>query len=225
MNPRGKPIQIPVLQNPEGGPHNVPIQVGPVLQCLLDHSDYFGPRDPHEIINPSHYYLDSLMDSLPHAHNGLMLRDTMYELLSIYVKNNSLKHRQTFTPDPIMKQCFDGNIPAQYIVNRKRISMVDAVNRGLIRYPLNTFDALKHINPNFDPQNVTLGDVLTIVQLNANRAYPDPNIIHELVSEYLIVRSTLDQWNELLNGKDEGLFSSGAEVLFDNYMTGVRNPR
>jgi hypothetical protein len=52
------------------------IQIGPALQSFLDRSDCFGPRNPHDIIKPSHH-LDLLMNSLPHARNGVMFRSTM----------------------------------------------------------------------------------------------------------------------------------------------------
>lgn len=163
------------------------------------------------------------MNNLPHARDGLMLRNTIYFLLSIYFKNNSLiKSNRVFISDSIMKQCFDGDIPAQkIIINTRLISMIDAMDQGLINYPLNTFDTMKHKNPNFDPQSIKFNDLQDIVQFNARRIELEPNIIQELQNEDLIVRETLDQWNELLRQKRERIFTSEQEALFENYMTGT----
>lgn len=200
---------------------STPIQVGPALQCLLDHNDYFGPRDPLRII--THDYLEPLMNSLPHARNGLMLRGIMYTLLALYAKNNSLtRPRNQFASDAIMEHCFGGNIPVQHIViNRNLLSMSDALDRGLIAYPLNTFEEMNHIYPNFNPDNFNITHLMELVYLNSREVNVPDHVRQELQNEQDIIIETIQRWNQFLREKREGRFTPEQEELFQNYMDGA----
>jgi hypothetical protein len=201
-----------------------PIKAGPALQCFLNHSDYFGPLNPSEIINPTQHSLTPLMDKLPNARNGLGFYGTMESLLWIYITNNSLKFEQIFTPDDIMKQCFGGEIPAQNIyIDERDIKMSDALDEGLIDYPLNTFDTIKYIYPQYIPPEfpTECSTYITqnLVTLNSHRVIAR-SMKSELQKEYNIVRKTMDQWNKLLYLKETGEFTSEQEGLFEDYMSG-----
>jgi hypothetical protein len=213
---------------------DTPIQIGPALQSFLDHSDHFGPRNPRDIIQPNHH-LDLLMNSLPHARNGVMFRSTMDLLFVTYIKNNSLTmSRNKFRSDLLLNQCFDEEIPALKTLifhrgiqfqtpanNKESISMIDALNLGLIDHPLNTFEVLKQNLSDFDPDNMGTATMMSMVRLNSHRVNLSPNIIEELRNEYHIVRETVIQWNQLLREKREGNLTAEQIGLFEDHIRGV----
>jgi hypothetical protein len=216
----------------------ISIQIGPALQSFLDHSDHFGPRNPRDIIQPTHH-LDLLMNSLPHARNGMMLRLTMNALFVTYIKNNSLTTSgRKFKSDLILNQCFDGEIPALKTLrltqgvhneihpqnpanNRELISIEDALNRGLISHSLNTFDVLRQDMKHFDPDHIGTASMMLMVRLNSHRVNLDPHIIEEIRNEYFIVRDTLTQWTQLLREKREGTLTAEQMGLFEDHMRGA----
>jgi hypothetical protein len=196
------------------------IHVYPALQCLLNHSDYFGPQNPYEIINPDNFYLDSLIDSLPYVRDGLMLRSTINKLLRIYAKNNSLMSNDLITPDSIMKQCFGGNIPAQYYMDRigNKTLMTTAIENGLIDHELNTFDMMTLIIPNrFTQERFNIYFIQNIITLNSDRVDVIPHVLNQLHHEHEIVSDTLNRWDELLHQKPN--FNSEQKILFNDYMS------
>jgi hypothetical protein len=195
------------------------IQVGPAFQCFLNHYEYFGPRFPNEIINPHNYYLEPLMNSLPHARNGLMLKSTAIVLFYVYIKNNNLAEGNTVIPDDIIKHCFDGEIPAQYYYdeNRHKILMTTAVDDGFIEYPLNTFDTIRIHYPNFNSNEFKNHFFQNIIGSNSNYVDVSPQILTELEQEYNIIKATSEQWNNLL--RQQSQLTLEQQALFEDYMS------
>jgi hypothetical protein len=194
------------------------IQVGPAIQCFLNHGDYFGPRFPDEIINPEHYYLELLMDKCPHARNGLMLKLTGTLLFLIYIKNNSLSEKGRIIPDGIMKHCFGEEIPAQYYIDphMNKILMTTAVEEGV--NPLNTFDMINvNFSNDFNRDRFKPYYIQHIISLNSDFVEVSPHILEELQQEYNIIKTALDQWNNL--SRQRSHFTSQQEGLLDDYMS------
>jgi hypothetical protein len=122
-------------------------------------------------------------------------------------------------PDAFFFTMFGGNIPAfKYLyrddqnINR-RIPMQDAVNQGLIDEPMNTFQVMQNVDPNFNPNRFPIDDFFEIVYLNSQdeedlpeltELIDDEKFSDALIDELMIARDMLDIVTYLLTYKMVG---------------------
>lgn len=158
------------------------------------------------------------MPLVPLAAQGYLLMNTAAMLLMIYVRANGLLNQGIIRSDQTMMEAFGGQIAATMYVHRdqmgssNRVLMSDAVRSGLISQPLNTYQVMKNIYPNFDPNAFRISDLYYIISLNQ---IPEPMLhgrpeaadvdatMHredvrlQMWNEKHIVKGTLQKWQDL----------------------------
>ena len=142
----------------ESGPETLkgtytPIYAGAVLRAFFDARAGFGPLDPESwkttgVMGPL------LMDALPYAKQGFMLRNTLTMLFFLYARTMELQepeNAQFSHFDDVMKKVFTEMEAAFYTVNGvPKIAMADAVAKGLIKAPLSTQEVIRLQRPFFN---------------------------------------------------------------------------
>jgi len=134
-----------------------PIYAGAVLRAFFeaDTEAYagFGPLDPAQwkttkIMGPK------LMDALPYAKQGFMLRNTLTMLFFLYARTMDLQepeNAQFSHFDDVMKKVFTEMEAAFYTVKGvPKMAMSEAVNKGLIKAPLSTQEVIRLQRPSFN---------------------------------------------------------------------------
>lgn len=132
---------------------NIPIYAGAVLRTFLTASNGFGPLDP--ILWKVTGVMGALvMDELPYAKQGFMLRNTLMMLFFFYVRTMNLEepeNSQFCHFDDVMKKVFIEMDAAFYTAEGiPKIKMTEAVKRGLIKIPLSTQDVIRLKRPEFN---------------------------------------------------------------------------
>lgn len=122
---------------------------------------------------------DLLMNQLPMVQQRYLLRNSSMLLLYTYSYNNSLHDctdRRFIYPDEIIMTAFGGNIPAAAYMYKDeqgkshKVHMDSAVSQGLIPKPMNTFEVIKTMYPEFDPKRFRTLFFLTMAMLNYHTA-------------------------------------------------------
>jgi hypothetical protein len=129
----------------------IPVQAGQALVDFLNNNPAgFG------FLNPLQQGGPSLMEYLPNARQGTMLRNTATMLFFIYAHQNSLLDAQDSRfarSDQHMEKCFGGTVPASFYSYRgvdgkpDKVPMEVAIQRGYITQPLNTFEVIGPLYP------------------------------------------------------------------------------
>ncbi len=111
-------------------------------------------------IRPAQSAKERLMDYLPCLKSGYFLKNSATMLFFIYAHENKLQDETNGSlakSDNVLNHVFGGQIPSafyRYIGpdgKKVKITMKDAIEKGLITKPLNTFDVIKAVDPKFDP--------------------------------------------------------------------------
>jgi len=138
-----------------------PVYAAPALREFLRlGAAGFGPLDPS---NPSS---GNLMDQLPYAQNGYMLRNSTTMLFFIYAHQNNLQYPPGVLPDgtkvdaswtqsdQVMSQAFDGNIPpAFYRTVREKVKYpYEEARAAGLQVGRNTYDDIRAANPQNIPK-------------------------------------------------------------------------
>lgn len=101
-----------------------------------------------------------------------ILANTLLRIIYVYVSINDLYSSdfsiETFSDD-LFKECFAMKIPAKnyYRDNTRIITMDQAVNLELIPKEINTFEAIKIHNENFDHSNLLPKNLNALMNLNS----------------------------------------------------------
>ena len=133
-----------------------PVYAGDALLYFLSAAPgNFGPLDPQTTVNTGQPGSD-LMDSLPLARQGYLLRNSITALSFIYAHANNLftpEDPQNVRSDALMNTAFNGIIPATFYMYRgdngrlEKLLMTDAVNQGIISGPMTTYQVIENIYP------------------------------------------------------------------------------
>jgi hypothetical protein len=172
-----------------------PVFMGPVLSTFLTSEAYkFGVINPKSIINTFKtgelIPMDLLIDKCPLLKNGYALQDSIYILLNIYISIN-LKlvwGNRYLYGDYYMNSIFGGQIPALYYLRKmalgnEKIFMDQAVQRGYIKQPINSYQVVNNINLSFH----------TIQNLIAYNIMPITNNNPQLIYEHELIRQVWEQ--------------------------------
>ena len=136
-----------------------PIYAGTVLRAFFKAEDGFGPLDPAQwkttgVMGPK------LMDALPYAKEGFMLRNTLTMLFFLYARTRDLQepeNAQFSHFDDIMKKVFTEMDAAFYTAKGvPKMEMGDAVKKGLIKAPLSTQEVIRLQRPTFNDDKTPL---------------------------------------------------------------------
>jgi hypothetical protein len=170
----------------------------------------FGPFDPKEGGN-------ALMTYLPMASQGYALRSTIIKLFYIYFNANNLEDQQNaqfIQSDDLMNAAFGGDIPAGFYPFRwsdgklDKMPMDQAVSRGFIPAPINTYQVIQATHTDFDPgrfnkyftQNIAAANYYSSVDiptLEINQALERDDIRAAMFQEYKIVKDVSAKWQAI----------------------------
>ncbi|CAH6421700.1 Hypothetical protein HVR_LOCUS1339 [uncultured virus] len=177
----------------------------------------FGTMDPTDNNNTQ-----LLMDNLPMAQQGYMLINSINLLFFIYVYYNHLHYPtdpQVVIPDDTMNQAFGDIIPAAlypYRGTNGKINistMREAIERGLIVAPLNTYDAISQQYAQFDRNRIATYYLQNLAALNYFRetrlgaeptlgpvleAIQRPDVREAMLREHAIIRQISQLWQATL---------------------------
>jgi len=133
-----------------------PVYAGDALRAFFTAAPgNFGPLGPKEAVATQQPGA-LLMDSLPMASQGYLLRNTSTMLFYIYAHANQLQaedNAQYARSDEVMMQAFGGDIPASWLSYRGvdtkpvKVSMTDAINQGIVQQPMNTYQVISNLYP------------------------------------------------------------------------------
>ena len=136
-----------------------PIYAGTVLREFFKADEGFGPLEPAEW-KKTGIMGTKLMDSLPYAKQGFMLRNTLTMLFFLYARTKDLQEVENaqFTHfDDVMKRVFTEMEAAFYTTDGvAKMPMGDAVKKGLIKTPLSTQDVIRLKRPEFNGEKTPI---------------------------------------------------------------------
>ena len=136
-----------------------PIYAGAVLRTFFEASNGFGPLDP-KTWKETGVMGATLMDLLPYAKQGFMLRNTLTMLFFLYARSMDLQEQENaqFTHfDDVMKKVFTEMEAAFYTADGiPKIAMSEAVKKGYTKAPLSTQDVIRLKRPSFNHENTPI---------------------------------------------------------------------
>lgn len=170
---------------------------------IEDALDYFVKNAIIEVYDGN--IVINLVDYFPLLKQRYTLRGTLTSFFHLYSTINNLNNLDnlSITPDGLMKEAFDGTIPAYYSLYRddmgrpKRILMQEAVDLGLIQNYLSTFQVLEKMyslenQGGFTSDNFNSYFLQNLISLNIIRCsdikecaaiLEDPTLLEELLNE------------------------------------------
>ena len=136
-----------------------PIYAGTVLREFFKAGAGFGPLDP-ALWKKTGVMDKKLMDLLPYAQQGFMLRNTLTMLFFLYARTRDLQEKENaqFSHfDDVMKKVFMEMEAAFYTAEGvPKMAMADAVSKGLIKAPLSTVEVIKLKRPTFNDKRTPI---------------------------------------------------------------------
>lgn len=133
-----------------------PVYAGDALQRFFNAAPgNFGPLDPAAAVRTG-VAGQGLMDQLPMAKQGYLLRNTSTMLFYIYAHAQQLQaadNAQFAKSDAVMTEAFGGQIPAAFYSypigddKAAKVTMTEAVAQGLIPAPMNTYQVIAALHP------------------------------------------------------------------------------
>jgi len=201
-----------------------PVYAGEALRAFFNNNPGgFGPANPEEAARTQEAG-EALMDKLPLIKEGLALRNSITILYYLYVRANGLQMEDnaSFTKvDDHWRQCFGGNIPATFFLlpseedgsKPPKILMTQAVKDKLTPKPLNTFDAMRRVLPDFNPeefnacffQNIAAANYIPRGQLDKDPKMKsiadrlaDPAVRAAMLEEHNIIKAANEDWKRLV---------------------------
>lgn len=198
-----------------------PVYLGNALYHFVNSDPgAFGPLDPITALQGGP--VEALMDSLPLLRQGYSLRNSITMLMYIYTHTNQLQDPDDGTfihPDSNMNEAFGGQIPATFFTYRDetgrltKISVDEATRRGLLSYPLNTYEIIALSHPDFNHNRFKSFYFQNIAALNyysPNNLADDPSlqpvfdainsdeVRNQLLIEHEILKQVSKKWQQLL---------------------------
>lgn len=199
-----------------------PVYAGPALQRFFNAAPgNFGPLNPIEAAK-TQVAEAGLMDQLDMAKQGYLLRNTSTMLFYIYAHAQNLQaqdNAQFARADDVMNEAFGADIPAAFYSYRGadgktiKVPMNEAINSGVIKDPLNTFQVIQQMHPDFNPdrfntyffQNIAAANYYSRAALlqdtnlvQAAKALDRADVRQSMLEEHNMVKAVSAQWHELL---------------------------
>lgn len=217
-----------------------PVYAGEALQAFFnggidpnirDGGVGFGSSSPLQAIQTGQAGV-ALMDLLPMAKAGFIQRNTITMLFFIYAHQQNLQNpenAQTARSDALMNEVFGGTLAAEFFSEKVdngvdkngkpkfktfKYRMNDAIDKGLIERPLNTYEVIQRSHPDFDPngyfpnylyQNIASNNYFNKAALeddpnfaNIANLLQEPDRRQEMLNELRIVERVSDEWSEIL---------------------------
>lgn len=107
-----------------------------------------------------------LMEHLPLMRSGMCINITATSLFFNYLRINDLSYQNNFMLNNLLNECFSGTIPSYNIYYENgKVTSTDAISKGLIKKPMNTFDVIRKKYPEFI-NNLKKYYIASIVTLN-----------------------------------------------------------
>lgn len=216
-----KKVRETVLPESFSGTYT-PVYAGPALQHFFNAAPgNFGPLNPLEAAQ-TQVAGAALMDQLVMAKQGYLLRNTSTMLFYIYAHAQQLQaedNAQFTRADEVMIEAFGGDIPAAFYSYKGadgktvKVTMNEAINRGVLVDPINTFQAIQQVHPDFNParfntyffQNIAASNYYSRAALlddtnlvAAAEALEQADVRQAMLDEHTVVKQVSAQWKELL---------------------------
>lgn len=151
-----------------------------------------------------------LMEYLPLCQQGYVVENALLLLMYIYVIMNNLLELEAgvlpedltgyfyVIPDGLFIEAFASKIPAFYYSSDRKMTMQDALIDELIPGYLNTFEAIRHNDLDFEPDTFHVDYLFEIIDMNSGdinefpvvyKYYTEDSKFREtLIDEFMIVR-------------------------------------
>jgi hypothetical protein len=189
----------------------------PLLLFLTSAPERFGIVNSKEVLDALNRgespAINYLIDELPHLKKGYALKDSLRLLMNLYIDLNlkTIWGINKIAPDAYMNDFFGGTLPASYYIYTQdtKISIVEALQQGLINHAPNTYKASKIPRTSSWPKRYIyrIIDVNTISSNdldNETQRYLNSGIIQqELYLEYLMIKDSRDQFEDILHLPNE----------------------
>jgi hypothetical protein len=154
-----------------------------------------------------------LMDYFPLFKQGYTTSPTLTVLFTLYNQMHNLddisdlENIEFIFPDALYDEAFGSSISAAYYLYNddqgiaRKISMVDAVNDGILTKYLNSYEVMAGINLAFDPTHIGHLDIRNIGDVNSqtetelpelNSILQDSRVVDALIDEYMYSDEILD---------------------------------
>lgn len=133
---------------------------------------YFGPGENSE----------NITDEMPYLMAGYLDFTGLMTLFKLYAHYNNLYQGNLIISDDFMNYCFGEQYPANYYIFRnmlgenERLDMNTAVDSGLISGPLNSYQVLGELLPEFTSRNLDNQILIQIIELNSEIRDVEENI-------------------------------------------------
>jgi hypothetical protein len=203
-----------------------PIYLGNSLCQFFMNTDKFGSIDPIDSI--TNMFSAKLLDFLPCVKAGFLLRNSITLLFYIYMKNNDLQekeNKQYSHFDDFMNKIFVEMDSEFYINdNHNKMLMSEAIEQGIIEYPLSTQDVIRLKRPEFNQDNTPIkiktsddliyrksfknyyfqllasnnfyskNDLIRLNKIDCLDILNDETIQKQMIEEYNIIVEVLGKW-------------------------------
>ena len=205
-----------------------PVYLGNPLFQFFMNTNKFGSIDPVDDI--TNLYSAKLMDFLPCVKAGFLLRNSLTLLLFIYHRNNNLQekeNKQYSHFDDFMNKIFTEMDSEFYLdVNNGKILMTEAIERGIINYPLSTQEVIRLKRPEFNQDDTRIktkdnfiyrksypnfyiqllasnnyyskNDLIRLDYIDILEAINNEFIVKQMIEEHNIIRTIAEKWNDQL---------------------------
>lgn len=217
-SPRLSAKNIPIIpQNISIIPQNVPrpntIKIEPIYteKIFIAASEaltYFFNTYPERFgtISDGTY----LMDNLPLVQRGYLSQYSASTLLNIYVNKNNLEESPRsiyITSDDLMDAAFGGDIPSAFVYDTfdvrghkiRKISTIEAIQKGIIQVAQNTYNVISIKYPNFNPKRfIGKSDLIYLNSYSAEDIIKSP-ILSEKLGDVLTSLQDEDFQNMMIN--------------------------
>lgn len=136
-----------------------PIYAGDVLKEFFSKHANFGPLDV-QTWKDSKNFGTGIMESLPYAQKGFMLRNTLTMLFFLYARTMGLQeveNAQFSHFDDHMTKVFT-TMPAAFYTteNVAKLPMSEAIKKGYVETPISTLDVIRLKRSNFNQENTPI---------------------------------------------------------------------
>lgn len=183
-----------------------PIFAGAVLREFFAADTGFGPLDP-AAWKTTGVMGEKLMDALPYAKQGFMLRNTLTMLFFLYARTMGLQEPENgqFSHfDAVMEKVFGKMEAAFYTADGvPKIEMAKAVEKGYIKAPITTQDVIRLKKPTFNEDKTPI----------LKDATPDKQIYRKSFQNYFFQLLAASNYYSKQNLKENSEYAPILEAL------------
>lgn len=170
-----------------------------MVNRILDSRDLLAPHfvvDNHPFLNTQlqltfQPFIDKIIDVeyyeiLPLLQQGMLIDSSLYSLSRLYIKNyNLLLPNNNIRMDDFLKNLFISTLPLY--VPEQSIENNHILQLNI--HKISTFDAIKIMNPNFDPNDCHVYWLIFAFLLHCEYPSNNPDLQPQLIREYYILDS------------------------------------